>query len=130
MFIPTAMSIHGYYETRVSISTTMSIQTLPVTILTPNLYWWLFPLLYIFLCSTVGVVILDVSVQFKQHCYGSEDASACALSSARAKSFIKYFEASMTIAVGGMDIDIAFFVRLRKFIQKEYTAGLWSITER
>ena len=37
----------------------------------------------------------------------------------RTHSSLKYFEASVTIAVGNMDIDIALLMILRKFIEEE-----------
>ena len=42
-------------------------------------------------------------------------------------SSLKYFEAPVTIAVGGMDIDIGFLMKLRKFIMDECMVGLCSM---
>ena len=43
------------------------------------------------------------------------------------RSSLKCFEASVTIVVGGMDIDIGLFVNLRGFIKEECTVGLCSM---
>jgi hypothetical protein len=43
------------------------------------------------------------------------------------RSSLKCFEASVTIAVGGMDIDVGLFVNLRAFIEDECTVGLCSV---
>lgn len=45
----------------------------------------------------------------------------------RTRSSLKYFEAHVTIAVGGMDIDIGLLVKSRKFIMDECMAGLCSV---
>ena len=37
---------------------------------------------------------------------------------------LKYFKVSMTIVVGEIDINIAFLVKLRKFIEEECLVGL------
>ena len=42
-------------------------------------------------------------------------------------SSFKYFKASITIVVGGIDIDIAFFVKLRKFIEENWMAWFCSM---
>jgi hypothetical protein len=42
-------------------------------------------------------------------------------------SLPKCFEASVTIVVGGMDIDIELLMKLRKFIGEECMAGLYFV---
>jgi hypothetical protein len=42
-------------------------------------------------------------------------------------SLPKCFEASVTILVGGMDIDIELLMNLRKFIGEECMAGLYFV---
>lgn len=39
----------------------------------------------------------------------------------------KYFKASVTIAVGGMDVDVGFLVNLRRFIEEECMIGMCSV---
>jgi hypothetical protein len=39
-------------------------------------------------------------------------------------SSLKYFKVSMTVVVGGIDMNIAFLVKLRKFIEEECMVGL------
>ena len=45
----------------------------------------------------------------------------------RTCSSFKYFEESVVTVVGGIDINIALLVKLRKFIKEEYMAGLCSM---
>ena len=47
------------------------------------------------------------------HTHGQEWTRAC----------LKYIEASTTIAVGNMDVDIALLMKLRRFIEDECIAG-------
>ena len=45
----------------------------------------------------------------------------------RAHKCLKYIESSVTIAVGGADIDVRLFVNLRKFIEDNWMCGLCSV---
>ena len=59
--------------------------------------------------------------------YGSKnEALACSEGQEKTRCNLKYFEAPITIAVGEMDIDVTFLVKLRKFIE-ECMVGLCSM---
>ena len=54
-------------------------------------------------------------------------ALTCVEAQARTRGSLKYFEASITIAMGGMDIDIALLVWLTRFIEQHCIAKSCSV---
>lgn len=55
---------------------------------------------------------------------------ALAQSQERTRTSSKKIEATMTIAMGGMDVDIALLVKLKWFIEEQCIAGLCSVKIR
>ena len=54
-------------------------------------------------------------------------ALACSQGQEKTHFSLKYFEVRVTIAAGGMDIDVSLLVKLRRFIEEECLVGLYSV---
>ena len=72
--------------------------------------------------------LLHHSLQNSFFCHGSTHVCACAFTRPRDFS-LKCFEVSVTIAVGGMKINVGLLFKLRKYIQEECMVGLCSIEQ-
>lgn len=89
------------------------------------------PMSFISICESIVSSVSTISskicveVGLWCSCHASEDACSCSLAcKERTCACLKYIKPLVTIAVGGVDIDVGLLVNLKRFLEENCIASL------